>query len=267
MPHVTSKDGTAIAYDRFGDGPTLIKVDGTTASRQFSVPLANLLAPHFTVITYNRRGRGDSADTAPYAVEREIEDIAALVDAFGPTAYVLGMSSGAVLALRAAAAGLPIEKVAAYEPPFVVNGNRPPVPENYTEDVTALIAQGKREEALKRFSTVVVGVEPELVEQMRESPFWDHSVSLAHTIPYDAKVMGDTMAGKRLSPEPWSSISIPTLVMTGSETFPWVQDGARELMNHLPIAEYRQLPGQEHIPADDALAPVLVDFFLGKRER
>jgi len=102
---------------------------------------------------------------------------------------------------------------------------------------------------------------------MRESPFWDHSVSLAHTIPYDAKVMGDTMAGKRLSPEPWSSISIPTLVMTGSETFPWVQNGARELMNHLPIAEYRQLPGQEHIPADDALAPVLVDFFLGKRER
>src|SRR5689334_20154439 len=131
MQTVRSHDGTAIAFDKVGDGQPIIVVGGATSDRQAALPLAALLAPDFTAIAYDRRGRGDSGDTAPYAVEREIEDIAALIDATGGSAFVLGHSSGAVLAIRAAAAGLNIKKLAVYEPPFILDDSRPPLPENY----------------------------------------------------------------------------------------------------------------------------------------
>lgn len=262
MPTVISKDGTTIAYERTGEGPVLIRVDGATATRQFSASFAEALAPRFTVITYDRRGRGDSGDTQPYAVQREIEDIHALIDSNGGLAFVMGQSSGAVLALRAAAAGLPITKLAVYEPPFLVNDSRAPVPGNYVDHLNSLIAEDKREEAVAYFSTVSAGIPEEFLEQMKQSPYWQPSIEVAHTISYDGMVMADTMSGKPLAPEPWSAVSVPTLVMSGGETFPWIHDGAAALMEHLPNAEYRLLPGQGHGAADDVLAPVLVEFFL-----
>ena len=266
MEMVTSNDGTRIAFDSAGTGPILIRVDGATATRQFSASFADALAPHFTVITYDRRGRGDSGDGSTYAVEREIEDIAALIDGNGGSAFVMGQSSGAVLALRAAAAGLPITKLAVYEPPFLVNDSRPPVPDDYVDRLNALLSKGQRDEAVVYFSTTSAGIPMEFVEQMKESPYWAPSVGVAHTLPYDGMVMGDTMSGRPLSPEPWSAITIRTLVMSGGETFPWIHDGVAALMEHLPNAEYRLLPGQGHGAADDVLAPVLVDFFLKEHD-
>lgn len=267
METVVSKDGTTIAYDRAGDGPTLIMVPGATSAREVNGPPDPDLARSFTVISYDRRGRGDSGDTPPYALEREIEDIEALIDANGGSALLFGHSSGAVLALRAAAAGLPVTRLAVYEPPFIVNDARPGIPDDYVDTLNTLLAEGKREEAVVYFSTVAVGIPEEFLDQMRQGPYWDHSVKVAHTIPYDAMVMGETMSGKPLSPEPWSSISIPTLVMTGGASFPWIHDSAAALMEHLPNAEYRQLEGQDHGVAEDVLNPILAEFFLGEPAR
>ncbi|HEX6509728.1 MAG TPA: alpha/beta hydrolase, partial [Chloroflexota bacterium] len=144
MPQVISKDGTAIAYERSGDGPPIILVAGASADRSADAPLAALLAQHFTVFNYDRRGRGDSGDTLPYAVEREIEDIDALVTEAGGSAYVYGSSSGAVLALDAAAHGLPITKLALYEAPFIADDSRPPLPDDYVSRLTELAATRRR---------------------------------------------------------------------------------------------------------------------------
>ncbi|MCA2222040.1 alpha/beta fold hydrolase [Nonomuraea sp. NEAU-L178] len=161
MDQAISKDGTAIAYDRFGDGPALILVGGAMSYRSFPtfIQLAELLADRFSVITYDRRGRGDSGDTAPYAVEREVEDLAAVIEAAGGSAHVWGLSSGAALALRAAADGLPIERLALYEPPFMVGegGHRPPA--DYQERLTALAAAGRRGETVSYFLTKVKRVD------------------------------------------------------------------------------------------------------------
>lgn len=262
MLQVVSKDGTTIAYDRVGEGPTLIIVPGATSARAVNGLPDPDLARHFTVISYDRRGRGDSGDTQPYAVEREIEDIQALIEAHGGSAFLVGHSSGGVLALRAAAAGLSVTRLAVYEPPFIVNDGRPPIPDDYVHHLNALIAEGKREEAVVYFTTVAVGIPEEFLDQMRQGPYWEHSIKVAHTIAYDGMVMGDTMSGRPLPPEPWSAISTRTLVMTGGVSFPWIHDSAAALMEHLPNAEYRLLEGQDHGVANDVLNPILIDFFL-----
>lgn len=257
----TSQDGTAIAYDRYGDGPPLVFVDGATATRAYDGPLATTLAPHFTVYAWDRRGRGDSGDTPPYAVEREIEDLAAVIDAAGGTAFVLGHSSGAVLALRAAAAGLPIEKLAVYEPPFIVDDSRPPLPDDYVAHLDALIAAGERSEAWAWFMTAAVGMPREMVDGMLAEPWVAAMEAVAHTIAYDGRVMGDTMSGRPLAPEPWSRIAVPTLVMAGGASPEHMRTGAEVLVAAMPNAAYRVLAGQDHGPADEVLAPVLIAFF------
>lgn len=164
MNIVTSKDGTTIAFDRYGDGPPLIMVDGALGHRAFNpgaAEIAGMLGSRFTLIFYDRRSRGDSGDTLPYAVEREIEDIAVLIDEVGSPAYLYGISSGAVLALRATAAGLPVAKLALYEPPFIVNDGRPPLPDDYIEHLDELIAAGRRGEAVEYFMTAAVGLPAE----------------------------------------------------------------------------------------------------------
>lgn len=262
MDTVVSKDGTRIAYDRFGEGPVLINVPGATAAREVLGPPPDASGSPFTVINYDRRGRGDSGDTPPYTVEREIEDIQALIEANGGSAFLSGHSSGAVLALRAAAAGVPIRKLAVYEPPFIVNDKRPPVPAEYVDTMRTLLSKDKREETVVYFMTTAVGIPEAFVEQMKQGPYWEHSVKVAHTLPYDGMVMADTMSGKPLPPEPWSAISVPTLVMTGGASEPWMHDGAAALMEHLPNAQYRQLDGQDHGVAEDILMPILTEFFL-----
>jgi pimeloyl-ACP methyl ester carboxylesterase len=258
---VTSKDGTTIVYDSYGEGPPLVIVDGATAIRAYDAPLATALAPHFTVYAWDRRGRGDSGDTAPYAVEREVEDLAAVIEAAGGTAFALGHSSGAVLALRAAAAGVPVTKLAVYEPPFIVDDSRPPLPDDYVAHLDALVGDGRRVVAWLYFMTASVGVPPEVAEGMRAEPWVGGMAAVAHTIAYDGRIMGDTMSGKPLSAEPWSRVTVPILVMDGGASPTHMRTGADALASHIPNVERRTLAGQDHGPADDVLAPVLIEFF------
>jgi pimeloyl-ACP methyl ester carboxylesterase len=263
MRKVTSKDGTPIAFDWFGEGPALILVAGATATRVAETSLATVLAPHFTVFAYDRRGRGDSGDTTPYTVEREVEDIEALIDQAGGSAFVFGHSSGAVLALEAARL-LPdkITKLAIYEPPFIVDDSRPPAPEDYVPHLIELISSGKRGQAVEYFMTEAVGVPVEMVDQMRQSPMWPGLEAVAHTIAYDGTIMGDTMRGDPRPLKKWAAVSVPTLVMDGGASHMFMHTGAQAITNILPNAQRRTLEGQDHGPADDVLAPALEAFLL-----
>ena len=171
MEQVTSKDGTTIAFDRMGDGPPVILVSGGSTDRSANAPLAALLAPHVTVFNYDRRGRGPSADTPPYAVEREVEDIDAVIGAAGGSAFLYGTSSGAVLALEAAASGLPVSKLALWEPPFILDENARP-PTDQVEQYNQMIAEGRRGDAVEYFMTKVVSMPAEFVAQARTQPWW-----------------------------------------------------------------------------------------------
>jgi len=270
MRKVISKDGTPIAFDQSGQGPALILVAGATATRLAEASIAAALAPHFTVFAYDRRGRGESGDTAPYAVEREVEDIDALINEAGGSAFVFGHSSGAVLALEAARL-LPtkITKLALYEPPFIIDDSRPPAPKDYVPHLDLLISSGRRGEAVEYFMTEAVRTPAEMVAQMRQSPMWPALEEVAHTIAYDGAVMGNTMLGDPLSLRKWASVTVPTLVMDGTVFFgreeghAFMRHGAQELATILPDAQHRTLEGQDHGPADDVLAPALKEFFIG----
>ena len=263
MRKVVSKDGTAIAFDKTGQGPAIILVGGALSARSAAAPLALLLAARFTVFAYDRRGRGDSGDTAPYAVECEVEDIDALIKEAGGTAFVLGHSSGAVLALEAAARGLAITRLALFEPPFIVDDSRPPVPNDYVAQVNELVSAGRRGDAVEFFMTQAVGVPDDLVAQMRGMPMWAAMEKVAHTLAYDGKIMGDNMAGHSLQANQWASVTIPTLVMDGGASPVWMRNAARALADILPHAQYHTVEGQMHDVAPEALAPVLVEFFRG----
>jgi len=263
MDTVRSTDGTSIAFERMGQGPPLILVGGALSDRSAAAPLAAALAPRFTVFTYDRRGRGESGDTAPYAVAREVEDLAALIGAAGGPAFVFGHSSGAALALEAAARGLPIAKLALYEPPFIVDDSRPPVPPGYAARLAELLAAGRRGEAVACFMTEAVGVPAEAVAQMRQAPMWPALELLAHTLPYDGAVMGDNMSGHPL-PAAWTSaVAVPTLVLAGGASPPWIRNAAQAVADILPHAQIRTLEGQTHATVPEVVAPVVADFFVG----
>ena len=264
MSSVTSRDGTTIAFDVSGEGPALILVGGAMSARVDARELAGVLAKDFTVYAYDRRGKGDSGDTLPYAPEREIEDIAALIAEAGGSAFVFGHSSGAALALRAAASGLAIPKLALYEPPFIVDDSRPMPPSDYTEHLEELITSGRRGDALEYFMTAAVMIPQQVVAGMRQSPMWPGMEAIAPTLLYDQAILGDTMSG---SPEPlrrWATVTTPTLVMDGGASATWMHHSAETLAETLPNAERRTLEGQDHGPAASMLAPVLVSFFEGE---
>lgn len=264
MQEVRSKDGTAIAFDRSGEGPAIILVGGALSNRSAGTQLAALLAPHFTVYSYDRRGRGDSADTSPYAVEREVEDIDAMIDDAGGSAFVFGHSSGAVLALEATNR-LPtkIKKLALYEPPFIIDDSRPLLPEDYVTQLDRLVAAGRHGDAVEYFMTKAVGVPLDFIAPMRNSPMWPEMEQVAHTLPYDVAIMGDTMSGKPLPAERWASAAVPTLVMDGGASPTWARNAVQALADTLPNAQRRTLEGQNHGAAPEVLSPVLVEFFLG----
>jgi pimeloyl-ACP methyl ester carboxylesterase len=258
---VRSNDGTAIAFDRIGHGSPLILVDGALCNRAIgpSTPLAKLLASHYTVFTYDRRGRGDSGDTAPYAVEREIEDLEAVLNRAGGTAFVWGMSSGAVLALEAARHLAGITKLALYEPPFIVDDSR-----SSTEaDVVAIreaVAAGRRGDAVKLFLKSV-GVPAFFAALMPLMPMWSKLKAIAHTLPYDGAIVQDYQRGKPLPVDRWASVTVPTVVMLGEKSPPWLHNSSQSLANVLPNATLRTLAGQTHNVSAKALAPVLHAFF------
>jgi pimeloyl-ACP methyl ester carboxylesterase len=256
MDTVSSKDGTTIAFDRMGEGPPVILVSGGSTDRMANAPLAALLASDFTVFNYDRRGRGPSGNTLPYAVQREVEDIDAVVDEAGGSAFLYGTSSGAALALEAAASALPITKLALWEPPYIVDeGLRPP--KDQVEQYEKMLAEDRRGDAVEYFMTRIVGMPPEFVAQARAAPFWAAQEALAHTLPYDAIIMGDYSVPVDRA----ASIEVPTLVISGSASFPFFQETVEALAKALPHGEIRTLDGQTHDVAPEVLAPVLKEFF------
>jgi pimeloyl-ACP methyl ester carboxylesterase len=256
MGNVTSKDGTTIAFDRMGKGSAIILVSGGSTDRMANAPLAALLSPHFTVFNYDRRGRGPSGDTPPYAVEREVEDIDAVISAAGGSAFLYGTSSGAVLALEAAASGLAIARLALWEPPFILDEKARP-PADQVEQYNQMIAEGRRGDAVEYFMSKVVGLPPEFVAGARNAPFWGAQEALAHTLAYDATIMGDYS----LPSDRAASVTIPTLVIAGAASFPFMRETAEALAKSIPHGQTRILEGQTHDVAPEAMAPVLKEFF------
>jgi len=259
MNTVTSKDGTTIAFDQLGDGPPVILVSGGSVDRSSNAPLAALLAQQFRVFNYDRRGRGPSGDTPPYMVEREIEDIAAIADAAGGAAFLYGSSSGAALALEAARK-LPttITKLALWEPPFIPAGYPRP-PADTAKTFSDLVTAGRRGDAVEFFMAKVVGLPAEFVAQARSSPWWPAQEALAHTLAYDATIMGDYW----LPTERAALVMTPTLVLDGAASFPFIGVTAQALADILPNGRRRTLIGQSHDIAAEAMAPVLEEFFAG----
>jgi pimeloyl-ACP methyl ester carboxylesterase len=259
MDSVTSSDGTTIAFDRLGEGPPVILVCGGSTDRMVNAPLAALLARQFTVFNYDRRGRGDSGDTPPYAVEREVEDLDAVVTAAGRSSCVWGSSSGAALALEAAASGLAISKLGLWEPPYRLQDGGPRPPADTAKVYTELVSQGRRGDAVEFFMAKVVRLPDEFVAQARNAPFWQAQEALAHTLAYDATIMGDY----EVPAERVASVTTPTLVLTGGASPPWMHETARAIVGLLPEGRHRVLEGQEHNVAPEAIAPALEEFFAG----
>jgi pimeloyl-ACP methyl ester carboxylesterase len=262
MNRVTSKDGTSIAYERSGRGPAVILVGGGLvdpvtgrAGRWENVPLATELAQHFTVWNYDRRGRGDSGDTLPYAVEREIEDIEALIAEAGGSAHLYGVSSGGALALEAAAAGLAIDKLALYEVPYSVGDDASHRWREYVEQLGPVLAEGRRGDAVELFMQVA-GASEESIGSARSSPMWPGLEAIAHTLAYDAACLG---SGQPPTAQ-LAQITQPTLVATGGGD-EFFEQAADAIAASLPRAERRVLEGQTHVVDPKAFAPVLERFF------
>jgi pimeloyl-ACP methyl ester carboxylesterase len=256
MEFVTSKDGTRIAFDRLGDGPPVILVSGGSVDRTSNAGLAEALSSDFTVYNYDRRGRGPSDDTPPYAVKREIEDIEAVVQAAGGSAGLYGSSSGAALALEAAASGLAITKLALWEPPYILDeAARPPA--DQVEQYNTMLAEGRRGDAAEYFMAKVVRMPAEFVAAARTQPWWPAQEALAHTLPYDATIMGDYS----LPEENAARIDVPTLILDGGASFGFMAQTADALAKLLPKGQRRTLPGQEHNVDPNTLGPALREFF------
>jgi pimeloyl-ACP methyl ester carboxylesterase len=268
MPAVTSADGTTIAYETIGSGPPLILVDGALGYRAlgFSGKLAEELAAGYTVYKYDRRGRGESGDTQPYAVDREVEDIAALIEEAGGSAHLYGISSGAALALEAANHGLPIERLALYEIPFVLDDTREPMDPDYLPNVERAIAAGKPGDAVKHFMRLV-GVPGPFVAVMPLMPMWKKLKASAHTLPYDKAALGDTGSGRPLPADRTSGVTVPTLAIAGGKSPEWLRNSMVAVANAIPTAEYRTLEGQTHNVKAKVLAPVLAQFFANSDDR
>lgn len=249
MNAVISKDGTKIVYDKLGQGPALILVAGAFSYRKFpgQVQLANLLADRFTVYSYDRRGRGDSGDAPSYDTAREVEDLQSLIDAAGGTAYVWGLSSGAALALQAAASGANIAKLALHEPPFIVDASDRKPPTDFVKRITELVAEDRRSEAIKYFMTKGMGAPSIVVGLMRMMPgVWSNLMAVAHTLPYDAALMNGYMEGRPLPAHLWKSIHAPTLVLEGTESPQSLRRGAQALAKALPNSQLLSKKGLGH---------------------
>lgn len=258
---VFSKDGTPIAFNRIGRGPAVILVDGALCHRSMgpSSAMAVLLSEHFTVYTYDRRGRGESGDSSAYKVEREIEDIDALMREAGGSTLLWGTSSGAVLALDAASRLAGVKKVAVYEAPLIVDDSHPPLDDEWTE-IDQAIADGRRGDAVKYFLKSV-GVPGVIVTLMRLMPMWSKLESVAHTLRYDGAIVRNEQRGRPLPANRWWTVRVPVLVADGGKSPVWLRNGNRALAGAIANAEYRTLPGQSHMLKAQMHAPVVAEFF------
>jgi pimeloyl-ACP methyl ester carboxylesterase len=255
MPHVLSRDRTPIAFESFGDGPSVILVVGAFNTRSTGTPLAQALASHLRVFTYDRRGRGDSGDTPPYAVEREIEDLAALIREADGSAAVFGYSSGALLALRAAAQGLPITRLALYDPPYLVGAPQAQPSVDHAARLAELVASGRRGDAVEYFQGQMVKIPPEIVTQLRQAPFRPALEAMAHTLVYEAIILGD----QSLPTDLVEAVTMPTLVAAGGAS-PSMRAAADALAAALPQGDAHVLEGVGHDLDPAVLGPVLEAF-------
>jgi pimeloyl-ACP methyl ester carboxylesterase len=226
-------------------------------------PLAKQLAPYFTVYAYDRRGRGDSGNTSPYAVEREIEDLEALVQEAGGSAFVYGASSGAALALDAANRLPGIRKLVLYEAPFIVDNSRPPLPHDFLTRLYDMVAADRRSEAVRAFLKLV-GLPAILIAILRMMPPWPKLKAVAHTLPYDILIVQDNQQGNPLPAGRWRSVTAPTLVLDGGNSPAWMRHGMRALASVLSNAKALTLKGQTHMVNAKVQAPVLVEFFSAR---
>jgi pimeloyl-ACP methyl ester carboxylesterase len=261
MEKVRSPDGTVIAFERLGSGPPLVLVGGAFCDRTARVsglPLARELAAQLTVYVYDRRGRGESTDTAPYAVSRELEDLAAVLAATGGKAHVYGHSSGAILSLEAALASGAVSKLALYEPPLVLDGAREPMPPELPDELAALIDRGDRSAATALFLTRGVGLPAALVEQRKQHPAWASLEAASHTLSYDARL---TAAPEAIVARA-ATLRIPTALFDGARSQPWMRAGVVSLARAIPAATHVTLPDQTHDVDPRAIAPQLLEFFL-----
>jgi pimeloyl-ACP methyl ester carboxylesterase len=259
MSEATSRDGTTIAFDRLGEGPAVVLVDGALSHRALGpmTRVADALAADFTVLSYDRRGRGQSGDSAPYAVAREVEDLEAVIAVAGAPASIFGMSSGAALALEAAASGVAVTKLALYEPPFSVDSTDPQEEQAYVERLEQLIAAGRRGDAVEWFLSNA-GVPADALAAMRTQPEWPLFEAVAPTLAYDHAILGDGMVPHGRA----ANVRVPTLVANGGDSPDFFERAAKATADAIPGAEHRVLEGQAWGEADpEALAAMLREFF------
>jgi alpha-beta hydrolase superfamily lysophospholipase len=254
---VTSKDGTRLVAEVSGSGPAIVLVSGGSVDRGANAGLAGVLAADFTVWNFDRRGRGDSGDTAPYAVEREIEDVAAVIAAAGGHAHLYGSSSGAGLALEAAVAGAPVDKLVLWEPPYNLDPTGRP-PADSVEQLDRMIAEGRRDDAATFFMVDMVGLPAEFAAFARTQPWWQGQLAIAHTLAYDARVMGDYS----VPVEKASRVKVPTIILTGGASFALFRPTAEALVAAMPDARMTVLEGQEHNVDPTVLGPAIRAFLL-----
>jgi pimeloyl-ACP methyl ester carboxylesterase len=260
---VTSADGATIVFDRSGAGPAIILVHGAFTDRAHPIlaGVAATLAPWFTVFNYDRRGRGDSGNRQPYAVGREIDDLAALIEIAGGSAMVFGGSSGAALALETAARNPAISKLAVWEPPYHVDRSAPELTHDFAARLDALVKEGRRADAVEVYLMEAAEVPREAVAAMRLQPSWADVEAVAHTLAYEAAVMGP---GNALPARRLAAITQPTLVLTGENSPAWMANAGKAVARTIPGAIHRVLEGQTHNVSPAALAPELLEFFIGR---
>ncbi len=262
---VTSKDGTAIAFDKVGSGPAVILINGAMSYRAAFDPtlaqLADLLSKDFTVYNYDRRGRGESGNTEPFTKVREIEDVQALIEDAGGKAMLSGFSSGGAVALETAAVASGVSKVAVYEVPFIIDDSREPL-EDYEGHTSRLVAEGKLDELVEYFIATVAGMPAEFVSGMKQDQnMWNTMKAIAPTIPYDAAFMSEFMKGKPLPAGYWAKVTVPVLVADGGASPAWLHNAAEALAKQMPNVSRATLEGQTHMVDPMVLAPVIIEFF------
>ncbi len=258
MPTVASADGTTIAFERSGSGPAIILIDGAMCYRAAGPmrPLAEHLKDHFTVYTYDRRGRGESTDTAPYSVDREVEDLRALVAEAGGKAHLYSMSSGGAIALATAVADTGVTGVALYEPPFMTEDEGSTRIRDYTASLLELLDAGRYADAVALFMTHV-GMPTQAIDHMRHQPGWATLEAIAPTLAYDDTLL----AGGGVPLDHASAITVPTLVLAGTASPTGLRQAAKETATAIPAAEQRMLDDQTHDVDPAVLAAALVEFF------
>lgn len=262
MPFVTSADGTQIGYSVIGNGPALVLVDGAMCSRDMgpATPLAEQLKDSFTVYTYDRRGRGESGDTKPYATQRELEDLAAIIAAAGGSVKLYGISSGAALALEAANTLPGITAMVVYEAPFFTDTTRKPVPTDYVEHMNALVANGDGGGAAKYFMQKGVNVPRFAIAMMQVTGMFRKMAPVGLTLPYDTAFVAPYWTYKPIPANRWPNATMPVLAVGGSKSDTWMQNAQKDIAAKLPNAQHRTLVGQNHMVKPEAIAPIIREF-------